>query len=211
MKTTCNIIRDLLPLYRDGVCSPDSSGLVEEHLSSCESCREELKAMEAALASPHIDPEAKQSLASLARSWKQGRVKAFLRGGALALLLCALLAGVFTFLTQWNGVSIPKEKIIAENITWSEEEQVLRFDLTVHDQVKRIHWTLTEDGSYYVTPQRSILVLGNYTGQQGRTIALYPPEAQGPLREFGWPVDEGTRRIYLGPVGDGILLWEAES
>ena len=35
MKTPCNVIRDLLPLYHDGVCSPESRQLVEEHLEKC--------------------------------------------------------------------------------------------------------------------------------------------------------------------------------
>lgn len=41
----CNIIRDLLPLYLDEVCSKDSRKLVEEHLEYCEVCRRELEGM----------------------------------------------------------------------------------------------------------------------------------------------------------------------
>lgn len=40
MKNNCDIIRDLLPLYVDGICSQDSAKLVEEHLTDCQSCRE---------------------------------------------------------------------------------------------------------------------------------------------------------------------------
>ena len=39
MKTTCEIVRDLLPLYVDDVCSPASRGLVEEHLEQCSDCK----------------------------------------------------------------------------------------------------------------------------------------------------------------------------
>ena len=42
MKVTCKVIQDLLPLYVDGVCAPDTAALVEEHLASCPACREEL-------------------------------------------------------------------------------------------------------------------------------------------------------------------------
>lgn len=38
MDRSCNIIRDLLPLYADGVCSEDSRKLVEDHISSCTEC-----------------------------------------------------------------------------------------------------------------------------------------------------------------------------
>ena len=38
MKTDCGIIRDLLPLYVDNICSGKSRELVEEHLQECEEC-----------------------------------------------------------------------------------------------------------------------------------------------------------------------------
>ena len=38
MKTSCNVIKDLLILYEDDACSADSREVVEEHLSSCSEC-----------------------------------------------------------------------------------------------------------------------------------------------------------------------------
>lgn len=39
MKICCEIAKDLLPLYEDGVCSEESRKAVEEHLAECEKCR----------------------------------------------------------------------------------------------------------------------------------------------------------------------------
>ena len=39
MKTDCDIILDLLPLYQDNACSEKSRAIVEEHLLECSSCR----------------------------------------------------------------------------------------------------------------------------------------------------------------------------
>ena len=39
----CEIIRDLIPLYLDKVCSEDSRKLVEDHLSECSECRKYMK------------------------------------------------------------------------------------------------------------------------------------------------------------------------
>ena len=39
MKYSCEIIRDLLPLYVDDVVSPSSRSMVEEHLAECPECR----------------------------------------------------------------------------------------------------------------------------------------------------------------------------
>lgn len=38
----CNVIRDILPLYADDACSNESKQLVEEHIDSCETCRNQL-------------------------------------------------------------------------------------------------------------------------------------------------------------------------
>ena len=39
MKTNCDIIRDLLPLYAEHITSEATNALVEEHLAECEACR----------------------------------------------------------------------------------------------------------------------------------------------------------------------------
>lgn len=39
-KIPCNIIRDLMVLYEDNVCSEESRQMVEEHIAECEECRE---------------------------------------------------------------------------------------------------------------------------------------------------------------------------
>ena len=38
MKNSCDVIRDLLPLYADDACSEDSRRMVEEHLAECPDC-----------------------------------------------------------------------------------------------------------------------------------------------------------------------------
>ncbi len=40
MKTSCEIIEDLIPLYSDGCASPASAKMIAEHLKECEECRE---------------------------------------------------------------------------------------------------------------------------------------------------------------------------
>lgn len=38
MNNNCNIIRDLLPLYCDKICSEETRVMVEEHLADCQEC-----------------------------------------------------------------------------------------------------------------------------------------------------------------------------
>lgn len=49
MKTNCDIICDLLPLYADHVTSEASNALVEEHLSECPDCQKKLEQMQSPL------------------------------------------------------------------------------------------------------------------------------------------------------------------
>ena len=39
MKMDCEVVRDLLPLYADDVCSGKSRALIEEHIRECEDCQ----------------------------------------------------------------------------------------------------------------------------------------------------------------------------
>lgn len=49
MKLSCEIIKDMLPLYCDSICSEETKAAVEEHLTDCTSCSEELKKMKSNL------------------------------------------------------------------------------------------------------------------------------------------------------------------
>lgn len=48
MDISCDIIRDLLPLYAEDMVSNDSRGLVEAHLEGCDPCKKELELLKQA-------------------------------------------------------------------------------------------------------------------------------------------------------------------
>ncbi len=48
-KISCDVIKDLLPLYKDEVCSEKSKALIEEHLPECKNCSEYLDALNSEL------------------------------------------------------------------------------------------------------------------------------------------------------------------
>ena len=55
MNYNCEMIRDLLPLYVDKVCSPASAAAVEEHIRECNACASLLGEM--STADPLLDKE----------------------------------------------------------------------------------------------------------------------------------------------------------
>ena len=94
MKISCDIIKDLLPLYHDGVCSNESRLIIEEHLAGCDSCRAELSAMDEVLFINNKDPKLNEAEAvrKLARRWKKGMSKSLLKGVLITLLMIAAIA-----------------------------------------------------------------------------------------------------------------------
>lgn len=51
-KVSCNIIKDMLPLYVDEVVSSDTRNLVNEHLKDCSACQKKYEAMKGNVSIP---------------------------------------------------------------------------------------------------------------------------------------------------------------
>lgn len=100
----CHIIKDLLPLYCDGVCSAETARAVEEHLENCPCCRALLDGMrrEAAAPEPAL-PEA-QAQAKVLQGVKR-KFSLRRRRSLLALALAALIA--MAVLTAASDVENP--------------------------------------------------------------------------------------------------------
>ena len=75
MKHSCNVIRDLLPLYVDEVCSVESRRMIEEHLKECSECKAYMESMSDDAPKEkkliQIDPEDENRKASSLRSIKK--------------------------------------------------------------------------------------------------------------------------------------------
>jgi predicted anti-sigma-YlaC factor YlaD len=101
MKISCEIIRDLLPLYHDGVCSNDSKMMVDEHLANCDSCRAELQAMDDELPINNAEQNLNEAEAvkKLSLRWKKGMRKSLLRGILITIVIIALIAlAIYSFM-----------------------------------------------------------------------------------------------------------------
>jgi len=89
MKVSCDVIRDLLPLYTDQAASADTVALVEEHLASCPACREELGRLGTALPA---EPEGGEPLRRFKRRWRRRQV---LIAVTAAVVTAAVAGGIF--------------------------------------------------------------------------------------------------------------------
>lgn len=100
----CDIIKDLLPLYCDGVCSGETSRAVEEHLTTCPTCRTLLDEMRRETVMPEpIQTQAKQEAKVL-----QGVKRKFSLRRRLSVLAVALVAMVtLVVLTASSDIENP--------------------------------------------------------------------------------------------------------
>ena len=92
MKLPCEITRDLLPLYAEHLTCPETNRLVEEHLSTCPACQEELHAIQLPMpVQPDPQPDAPLK-----------KIRAALRRKGILTALLSILAVVCLFwLSAW--------------------------------------------------------------------------------------------------------------
>lgn len=98
MKISCEIVQDLLPLYCDGVCSPESKQAVEVHLAECEKCKADVRFMEQDIKTNSVQTQDDKLAKAAAVAWKKGKKRAFIKGCLIALLsIAVLVAGYCSF------------------------------------------------------------------------------------------------------------------
>ena len=91
MKLSCEVIKDLLPLYYDKVCSKESCSLVEEHLTQCPQCVNELQKFKMYLEKPSVSEGDVNAMKRISAAWKKDKKVSFTRGSMLISALAAII------------------------------------------------------------------------------------------------------------------------
>lgn len=93
----CNLIKDLLPLYADGVVSAETAQIIAEHLAECPDCRAEYERMQQTIELPSNPDLRKESVHALKR------MKHHLKHKKLLISFTSIAA---TALLLWSGFMI---------------------------------------------------------------------------------------------------------
>lgn len=106
MKIPCKVIKDLLPLYIDDVCSDESRKLIMEHLSECGDCKSELAAMQNELSVDTYKQNLRdaQAVKNLSKKWKKGMLKSLIKGAIITLIVIAIIAFILFFIADLRVV-----------------------------------------------------------------------------------------------------------
>ncbi|MGL5750459.1 MAG: zf-HC2 domain-containing protein [Paraclostridium sp.] len=93
-KVSCDVIKDLIPLYYDDICSKDTRHLVDNHIKECQCCSEELKQLNS-----NIDfkiemnqEKDKAVIKSLSNIWKKENRKSLFKGAMYAIIATVTVA-----------------------------------------------------------------------------------------------------------------------
>ena len=99
-KFDCEIIKDLLPLYADNVCSEKSLKIVGEHLKGCPECSEELRRIKECPTIPSVDEDLEKAVKNAGKRIKKGKKKTVIETVALVLILTILFGviGMYRFI-----------------------------------------------------------------------------------------------------------------
>lgn len=205
MKLPCELVRDILPLYHDGVCSEISKTLVNAHLDTCEDCARFLNRIDAEIEVPKVEGTEKEGLASIKKAWKRSKVKSFLLG----LTITTIAAGALWWLLfEWYCVTVtPGEMLIRERSILSNGRTVLEYAVPYPD--KYPHQYITEDGIKYTWYQRPLF--WDQIENPGGTTSYWDPDEQY------WLSTETQTKVtpvawYFGkPDSDDLVLfWERD-
>ena len=98
MKTDCEVIRDLLPLYADDACSPKSRILVEQHLQECAVCSSLLSRMKETGPEDDIRTEKASVLRDGEKAFRRrsAQVGSVISGIFMIPILVCLIINIFT-------------------------------------------------------------------------------------------------------------------
>lgn len=120
MKYNCDLISDLLPLYKDDICSEATKKIVEEHLAECTECRKMLADMSDVTIDEKIVKEKDEVINSQAKFFKR---KSAFAGSIIGLifsipiLVCLIVnlatgAGLTWFFIVLAGILVAASLII---------------------------------------------------------------------------------------------------
>ena len=102
MKYNCEIIKDLLPLYVDNICSNQSRKIVEEHLEECPKCQSYFQEIKKTIIIEDVDDKS-QEMVNILKRLKNKIIKRNIIIAILNLLIIIFtLFGTYKYLENAN-------------------------------------------------------------------------------------------------------------
>jgi hypothetical protein len=118
----CDIVQDLLPLYKDKVVSASSMEMIEEHLQTCENCKAELAKLQGEV-KVSFNPAQKAEIGAL-RLLKKKLLKRSVITACIFAVLAFVIIGGYIYLDSRTTI-IPYRDGLITDIRVSPEHQTI--------------------------------------------------------------------------------------
>ena len=166
MKNECDIVKDLLFSYNDGVLSETSKKLVEEHLKTCESCSNVLK---------EIKQESKQinqkdDIDAFRGVRKKITKKNVIIAVSLIFLLIIIIFNILVF-KNYNEVTSTMEIILQKDVTEEQLENIKNV-ITKNDSDVEIK---------YISKQDALNEVKEWLGDESNLLDVYDNSENNPF------------------------------
>jgi hypothetical protein len=207
-KVSCEIIKDMLPLYYDEVCSGDSKKMVEEHLSQCNNCKKELENIKDEIHIPKNNMIENRTdsnvIKNISTSWKRLRLKSFIRGGIISALLLTVIILGYIGLFKWEITSVATDVVEIRDISEMEDGKIVYYaEINDGYSLNKIKYDLDREGNLYITPLRPII-----KKEAEPPYALEKGYDFIDIKEQEIFRGKDIKTIYYGTPKDKILIWE---
>jgi len=209
----CAIVKDLLPLYADNVLSRESKALVQEHLTTCENCKNELANMRSEITKPRTNNE--DAKIKVMKSVKR---KIFMQKVGAALAACLLVVvfaaiGIYFVFHRVVPIAHDHERVWIEMRTISvrgysgghvnafgvfgrvDDHRIGYYDNSTTHIANVLDFTSSRDFSGIINHRREININGVYT-----QIILIA--ANQTLAARWWPNHDRNWSFRLAAIGE---------
>lgn len=205
MKTSCEVIRDLLPLYHDEACSNESRTLVDEHLGECPDCQKILVEMDAPVpATENTDDRA--ILEHLAGTVNKRKKRAVFKRTIITAMVCAALFGAYWGLTQWTFIPIGSTQMVVSDVCELRNGMIAYRVSYLGAGPQNYRFLLAQDGNYYQAPYRAIIPTKQLGNKAGEWQLVDRSEHNSWQENHGGSVR--LQACYIGTPKDRVLLWK---
>ena len=225
---TCNVVRDLLPLYVDDVLSDDSRKVVDDHISDCTECRDLYLKMRNPVADNGTErcSDGQEALKKIRRSIIKKRIiTALITAVCVVTIACSLFYVVVVhekYIPYEEAALYVSDEAIRSNRNFYKSSGVYTPDgetlfmymtTTMYTEFKRggieTGWpiiSLTDDALTMRIEDDN----GNVTEQVCREIYYVPEkEAKQMMQVFKWPENNVEEEIQ-NLKEKSVLIWEAK-
>jgi hypothetical protein len=210
-KTDCSVVKDLLPLYIDDVCSPESKEIVDEHLKQCRECTAEKAKMTGEIDLPK-DTGLKALMNIQITLSKKVKRRFVVLGAALLVVIFGVVIGIF--LTSYQ-IPVAYEDFDGDFVIQNQGD-----DVTVYAMTYDYYHLYESNLEYLGDDEDGMGMYAKYVGytttpliEMRKKISKFSEDLG--LEDFHdycyqtswlWSTKNGTPEEYLQPLGYRVRI-----